>query len=73
MPPVWPPVPGTQQMQQHLDILVDDLAAAAAVAEEAGAEFVGGHEDGDEIVRVYRDRRPPLLPVRCVAGNPVAP
>ena len=37
MPPVWPPVPGTQQMQQHLDIQVDDLAAASAVAEEAGA------------------------------------
>ena len=55
MPPVWPPVPGTQQMQQHLDILVDDLAAAAAVAEEAGAEFLDGHEDDDEIVRVYRD------------------
>ena len=26
VPPVWPPEPGTQQMQQHLDILVDDLA-----------------------------------------------
>jgi catechol 2,3-dioxygenase-like lactoylglutathione lyase family enzyme len=55
VPPVWPPVPGTQQMQQHLDILVDDLAAAGAVAEEAGAVLVGGHEDDDEIVRVYRD------------------
>jgi catechol 2,3-dioxygenase-like lactoylglutathione lyase family enzyme len=55
VPPVWPPVPGTQQMQQHLDILVDDLAAAATVAEQAGAELVGGHEDDDEIVRVYRD------------------
>jgi len=55
VPPVWPPEPGTQQMQQHLDILVDDLPAAAAIAEEAGAELVGGHEDDDEIVRVYRD------------------
>jgi hypothetical protein len=55
VPPVWPPVPGTQQMQQHLDILVDDLDAAARVAEEAGAEQAGGHEDDDEIVRVYRD------------------
>jgi catechol 2,3-dioxygenase-like lactoylglutathione lyase family enzyme len=53
--PVWPPVPGTQQMQQHLDILVDDLAAAGAVAEEAGAVQIGGHEDEDEVVRVYRD------------------
>jgi catechol 2,3-dioxygenase-like lactoylglutathione lyase family enzyme len=55
VPPVWPPEPGTQQMQLHLDLLVDDLAAASAVAEEAGAEPVGGHEDDDEIVRVYRD------------------
>ena len=55
VPPVWPPAPGTQQMQQHLDILVDDLAAAATVAEEAGAELVGGHEDDDEIVRIFRD------------------
>ena len=55
VPPVWPPEPGTQQMQLHLDLLVDDLAAACAVAEEAGAEQIGGHEDDDEIVRVFRD------------------
>lgn len=55
VPPVWPSEPGAQQMQQHLDLLVDDLAAACAVAEEAGAEHVGGHEDDAEIVRVYRD------------------
>jgi catechol 2,3-dioxygenase-like lactoylglutathione lyase family enzyme len=53
--PVWPPVPGTQQMQQHLDIEVDDLEAASAVAEEAGAVRLGGHEDEDEVVRVYAD------------------
>jgi catechol 2,3-dioxygenase-like lactoylglutathione lyase family enzyme len=55
VPPVWPPEPGTQQMQQHLDVLVDDLDAACAVAEEAGAVQIGGHEDEAEIVRVYRD------------------
>jgi catechol 2,3-dioxygenase-like lactoylglutathione lyase family enzyme len=55
VPPVWPPEPGTQQMQLHLDLLVDDLAAACAVAEEAGAEPISGHEDDTEIVRVYRD------------------
>jgi catechol 2,3-dioxygenase-like lactoylglutathione lyase family enzyme len=55
VPPVWPPEPGTQQMQQHLDFLVDDLDAACALAEEAGAEQAGGHEDEDEIVRVFRD------------------
>ncbi len=55
VPPVWPPQPGTQQMQLHLDLLVDDLDAACALAEEAGAEQVGGHEDDHEVVRVYRD------------------
>jgi catechol 2,3-dioxygenase-like lactoylglutathione lyase family enzyme len=55
VPPVWPPRPGTQQMQLHLDLLVDDLDAACALAEEAGAEQVGGHEDDHEVVRVYRD------------------
>jgi catechol 2,3-dioxygenase-like lactoylglutathione lyase family enzyme len=55
VPPVWPPQPGTQQMQQHLDIRVDDIDAASKVAEEAGAEQVGGYEDDDESVRVFRD------------------
>jgi catechol 2,3-dioxygenase-like lactoylglutathione lyase family enzyme len=55
VPPVWPPQPGTQQMQQHLDIRVDDIDAATEVAEEAGAEQVGGYEDDDEVVRVFRD------------------
>ena len=55
VPPVWPPEPGTQQMQQHLDFLVDDLDAACALAEEAGAVALGGHEDDAEIVRVYSD------------------
>jgi catechol 2,3-dioxygenase-like lactoylglutathione lyase family enzyme len=55
VPPVWPPQPGTQQMQVHLDLRVDDLDAACAVAEEAGARHLGGHEDDDEIVRVYAD------------------
>jgi catechol 2,3-dioxygenase-like lactoylglutathione lyase family enzyme len=55
VPPVWPPEPGAQQMQLHLDLQVDDLAAACAVAEEAGARRLGGHEDEDEVVRVYAD------------------
>jgi catechol 2,3-dioxygenase-like lactoylglutathione lyase family enzyme len=55
VPPVWPPQPGTQQMQQHLDIRVDDIDAASKVAEDAGAEQVGGYEDDDEVVRVFRD------------------
>jgi predicted enzyme related to lactoylglutathione lyase len=55
VPPVWPPEPGAQQMQQHLDIEVDDLPAACAVAEEAGAVHIGGHTDDAEDVRVYAD------------------
>ena len=55
VPPVWPPEPGTQQMQVHLDLRADDLDAACAVAEEAGARRLGGHVDDDEDVRVYAD------------------
>jgi catechol 2,3-dioxygenase-like lactoylglutathione lyase family enzyme len=55
VPPVWPPEPGTQQMQIHLDLQADDLDAACAVAEEAGARRLGGHVDDDEEVRVYAD------------------
>ena len=36
VPPVWPG-PGGQQMQAHLDVEVDDLAAAVAFAEQLGA------------------------------------
>jgi predicted enzyme related to lactoylglutathione lyase len=36
-PPVWPPVPGKQQMMIHLDIIVEDLDAGVAWALEVGA------------------------------------
>src|SRR3954451_13551431 len=36
-PPVWPAGAGDQQMMAHLDIAVDDLTAAVAWAEQAGA------------------------------------
>ena len=53
VPPVWPPEPGTQQMQLHLDIEVDDLEAAVAVATGAGATVAGFQpQDG---VRVCLD------------------
>ncbi len=55
VPPVWPPRPGTQQMQTHLDLEVDDLDAACALAEEAGARPIGGYDDPREVVRVYAD------------------
>jgi hypothetical protein len=38
-PPIWPPVPGEQQMMVHLDIAVDDLDAATSWAIEVGAKL----------------------------------
>jgi catechol 2,3-dioxygenase-like lactoylglutathione lyase family enzyme len=37
VPPVWPTGPGDPRMQLHLDVEVDDLDAAVALAVEAGA------------------------------------
>ncbi len=37
VPPVWPQVPGAQQMMSHLDIAVEDLETGVAWALEAGA------------------------------------
>ena len=55
VPPVWPPEPGSQQMQLHLDFQVDDLAGACAQAEEAGARLLGGYTEPREDVRIYAD------------------
>ena len=55
VPPVWPPQSGTQQMQQHLDFEVGDLAAACAHAEGIGARRLGGYTSDDEDVAVYAD------------------
>jgi catechol 2,3-dioxygenase-like lactoylglutathione lyase family enzyme len=41
VPPAWPPAGGEQQMMAHLDIEVDDLAAAVTHAVEAGATVAG--------------------------------
>jgi catechol-2,3-dioxygenase len=37
VPPVWPTAEGHQQMMMHIDVAVDDLAAAVAGAIELGA------------------------------------
>ena len=55
VPPVWPPQPGTQQMQVHLDLQVDDLDAASALAEEAGARLLATRSDEHEEVRTFAD------------------
>jgi catechol 2,3-dioxygenase-like lactoylglutathione lyase family enzyme len=51
--PVWPAGAGDPRMQLHLDIEVDDLGAAAAVAEGAGAVLAEFQPQDD--VRVYLD------------------
>ncbi|KQQ39422.1 MULTISPECIES: VOC family protein [Nocardioides] len=53
VPPTWPPAPGAQQMQAHLDVAVDDLAAAVARALELGA-VLAPHQPQD-LVRVVLD------------------
>jgi catechol 2,3-dioxygenase-like lactoylglutathione lyase family enzyme len=51
--PVWPARPGAQQMSVHLDIRVEDLDAAGAQAEAAGATRADFQPQED--VRVYLD------------------
>jgi catechol 2,3-dioxygenase-like lactoylglutathione lyase family enzyme len=51
--PVWPPVPGEQQMMLHLDVAVEDLDAGVAWALEAGATLAE-HQPQDD-VRVMFD------------------
>lgn len=52
-PPTWPAEPGTGQMQMHLDIAVDDLAAGVALAESLGARLADWQPQDD--VRVMLD------------------
>ena len=51
--PTWPPRAGTQQMQAHLDLLVDDLVLEVARAESLGATREE-HQPADGVV-VMRD------------------
>lgn len=53
VPPVWPTAQGHQQMMMHLDIAVDDLAAAVAGATELGATLAEFQPQED--VRVLLD------------------
>ena len=53
VPPVWPAGRDDQQMKVHLDIHVEDLEAAAAHAEKAGATRAEFQPQED--VRVYLD------------------
>src|ERR1700753_1434389 len=52
-PPTWPSDPDQQQMMTHLDIHVDDLEAAGALALAEGATLA--EFQPQEHVRVYLD------------------
>jgi len=52
-PPTWPSTKTDQQMMMHLDIEVDDLDAAGALAVEAGARLADFQPQRH--VRVYFD------------------
>jgi predicted enzyme related to lactoylglutathione lyase len=51
--PVWPASEGRQQMMMHIDVAVDDLAAAVADAVGLGATLAGFQPQED--VRVLLD------------------
>jgi catechol-2,3-dioxygenase len=53
VPPTWPAQDGQQQMMLHLDIAVDDLAAAVADALDMGATHADFQPQDD--VRVMLD------------------
>jgi catechol 2,3-dioxygenase-like lactoylglutathione lyase family enzyme len=53
VPPTWPAGAGEQQMQLHLDVEVDDLAAASEFALGAGATLAAFQPQDD--VRVMLD------------------
>ncbi|MCA0307035.1 MAG: VOC family protein [Actinobacteria bacterium] len=53
VPPVWPQGTGTQQMQAHLEIRVDDLDAGVAHALSCGARLAAFQPQDD--VRVCLD------------------
>jgi catechol-2,3-dioxygenase len=53
VPPVWPAAEGRQQMMMHIDVAVDDLAAAVVDAVGLGATVAGFQPQED--VRVLLD------------------
>lgn len=53
VPPAWPSAGGRQQMMMHIDVAVDDLAAAVADAVELGATVAEYQPQED--VRVLLD------------------
>jgi catechol 2,3-dioxygenase-like lactoylglutathione lyase family enzyme len=62
--PTWPAQPGRQQMQAHLDILVDDLDRGVQRAVELGATVAGFQPQDDVVVCLDPDGHPFCLFVR---------
>jgi catechol 2,3-dioxygenase-like lactoylglutathione lyase family enzyme len=56
--PVWPSEPGEQNASQHLDIKVDDLAAAVEWAVACGAVLAGLQPQDDVRVMLDPDGHP---------------
>lgn len=56
--PVWPSRPGEQQVTTHLDIPVDDLEAAVAQAQAAGAHLAAEQPQQDVQVMLDPDGHP---------------
>ena len=61
--PVWPPEPGKQGMQIHLEIEVTDLAAAVEHAIELGATQAE-HQPQDDVRVMLDPARSPVLPLQ---------
>ena len=64
VPPVWPAEEGAQQMQLHLEILVEDLASASAHAQACGATLAGFQPQEDVRVHIDPDGHPFCLYIR---------
>jgi catechol 2,3-dioxygenase-like lactoylglutathione lyase family enzyme len=52
VPPTWPPGPGDQQQQAHLEIEVEDLPAASAHAVACGATVAAFQPQQDVLVHL---------------------
>jgi len=70
--PAWPNEPGRQRAAVHLDLVVDDLDAATAHAEQCGALLAGVQHNVNarERVMIDPDGNPFCLIERTVAPSP---
>ena len=67
LPPVWPELPGMQQMQIHLDFQVPDVTEAVAEAERLGAKKAAEQFGGSDFVTLFDPAGHPFC--LCAIGN----